>query len=288
MKTDEAVEALAALAQEHRLEIYRLLVRAGPSGLTAGRVASVLGLSRPALSFHLAQLERAGLLRSFRVQRNVHYVVEVEGMRRLLTFLTEDCCQGMPELCGDVVRLASCGDPSGRKRVMTDKTWNVLFICSGNSARSIIAESILAREGAGRFKAYSAGSKPRGAVDPYALDLLKNFDHRTAGLRSKSWDEFSGADAPKLDFVFTLCDIAANEPCPSWPGHPVTAHWGLPDPKLVEGSEAVRRAAYADAYRMLYNMVSILTNLPMDALDKLSLQRRLDQIGTSVSTKEAV
>jgi protein-tyrosine-phosphatase len=164
-------------------------------------------------------------------------------------------------------------------RETTQRAFNVLFLCTGNSARSILAESILNRVGAGRFKAFSAGSHPKGQVHPYAIDLLAKLNYPTAELRSKSWDEFAAPGAPALDFVFTVCDNAANEVCPIWPGQPMTAHWGLPDPVAVEGTEVERRLAFAEAYRMLNNRVGLFANLPIRSLDRLSLQRRLDEIG---------
>ena len=157
--------------------------------------------------------------------------------------------------------------------------YNVLFLCTGNSARSIIAEAILGREGRGKFNAYSAGSQPRGEVHPYALDLLHSLNHDINGFRPKSWDEFAKAGAPTMDFVFTVCDNAAGEVCPVWPGQPMTAHWGLPDPAAVEGSEAEKRFAFSETYRMLNNRISIFVNLPLASLDRLSLQRHLDRIG---------
>jgi arsenate reductase len=162
---------------------------------------------------------------------------------------------------------------------MTDRTYNVLFLCTGNSARSIIAECVLNRLGAGRFRAHSAGSFPKGAVHPYALDLLARAGYPTAGLRSKSWDEFAKPGAPPLDFVFTVCDRAAAEVCPVWPGQPMSAHWGLPDPAAAEGNEAERRLAFADTHRMLVNRISVLVSLPIASLDRLSLQSRLTEIG---------
>jgi protein-tyrosine-phosphatase len=159
------------------------------------------------------------------------------------------------------------------------KNYNVLFLCTGNSARSILAECILNRDGQGRFEAYSAGSHPTGRVNPYAIELLNNLNYPTAELRSKSWDEFATPDAPNLDFVFTVCDNAAGEVCPVWPGQPMTAHWGVPDPAAVEGLEAVKRAAFADTMRMLTRRIGIFANLPIASLDQLSLQRRLDAIG---------
>lgn len=160
-----------------------------------------------------------------------------------------------------------------------EKTYNVMFLCTGNSARSILAEAALNRLARGRFRAFSAGSQPKGEIHPYALDLLRNHNFPVDELRSKSWDEFTGPDAPKLDFVFTLCDSAAAESCPVWPGQPMTAHWGMPDPAAVEGSEAVKRAAFADTMRMLGNRIGIFVSLPMRSLDRLSLQRRIEDIG---------
>lgn len=156
---------------------------------------------------------------------------------------------------------------------------NILFLCTGNSARSLMAEAIMKREGRGRFRAYSAGSQPADAPHPYTLDLLKRLNHSTESVRTKSWDEFAGDDAPEMDFVFTVCDQAANEVCPVWPGQPMTAHWGVPDPVKVEGNEAEKRLAFSEAYRMLNTRISIFVNLPFEELDKLSLQSRLDEIG---------
>jgi arsenate reductase len=163
---------------------------------------------------------------------------------------------------------------------MTDgHGYNVLFLCTGNSARSIIAECVMNRLGAGRFRAFSAGSHPTGQVHPYALDLLARLNHKTAELRSKSWDEFAADGAPAMDFVFTVCDNAAGEICPIWPGQPMTAHWPLPDPAAAEGAEAVKRAAFAEIYGMLERRIGIFGNLPMASLDKLTLQKRLGEIG---------
>jgi arsenate reductase (thioredoxin) len=162
---------------------------------------------------------------------------------------------------------------------MTERKYNVLFLCTGNSARSILAECALNRLGRGRFTAYSAGSFPKGEVHPYALDLLRRQNFATDKLRSKSWDEFAAPDAPQLDFVFTVCDNAAGEACPIWPGQPMTAHWGLPDPAAAEGTEAERRLAFAETLRMLNNRISTFVSLPLKSLDNLSLQKRLNEIG---------
>ena len=160
-----------------------------------------------------------------------------------------------------------------------EKTYNVLFLCTGNSARSILGEAIMNRLGAGRIKAQSAGSFPKGEVHPYTIDLLKQFNYKTESLRSKSLDEFSDKDAAQFDFIFTVCDDAAAETCPIWPGHPMTAHWGVPDPAKVEGTEAEKRAAFADAYGRLHNRIAIFVSLPLASLDRLALKNSLDQIG---------
>lgn len=164
---------------------------------------------------------------------------------------------------------------------MADGPFNVLFLCSGNSARSIFAEAILAREGMGKFKAYSAGSMPKAEVHPYTLDLLRQLNHPVKDIRAKSWGEFATPGAPQLDFVFTVCDDAAKEVCPIWPGQPMSAHWGVPEPAAAEGTEAERRLAFAEAYRMLKNRISAFVNLPISSLDRLSLKTKLDAIGKS-------
>jgi arsenate reductase len=169
-----------------------------------------------------------------------------------------------------------------------DRTpFNVLFLCTGNSARSIMAEAILNREGRGRFRVFSAGSYPKGNIHPYALDLLRRMNFDVSGFRSKSWSEFARPDAPKLDFVFTVCDNAAAEVCPVWPGQPMTAHWGIPDPAAATGKEAEVRLAFADAFRMLSNRISIFVSLPIRSVDKLALQRQLDSIGRTKDAGEA-
>lgn len=162
---------------------------------------------------------------------------------------------------------------------MPDKIYNVLFLCTGNSARSILAEAILNRAGKGRFRAFSAGSQPKHHVNPHTLDLLRHLGHDTSQLRSKSWSEFAVAGAPELDFVFTVCDNAAGEACPFWPGQPMTAHWGIPDPAAAEGSEAEIAAAFNDAYRMLERRIELFLALPIDKLDNMVLTRRLKDIG---------
>ncbi len=164
---------------------------------------------------------------------------------------------------------------------MADRILNVLFLCTGNSARSILAESIINREGLGRFKGYSAGSMPKGEVLPEIRAFLERLNHPTEELRSKSWEEFAAPGAPELDFVFTVCDNAAGEVCPVWPGQPMSAHWGVPDPADFKGTEAERSAFIAEVYRMLWNRITIFVNLPISSIDRLTLQTRLDAIGAA-------
>jgi arsenate reductase (thioredoxin) len=164
---------------------------------------------------------------------------------------------------------------------MTDRALNVLFLCTGNSARSIIAEAILNRMGAPRFRAWSAGSHPKGELNPNAIELLRKLGYDTGPLRSKSWDEFATAGAPRFDFIFTVCDDAAGETCPVWPGHPMTAHWGIPDPAAAQGSELDICLAFADAYRMLNNRITLFISLPIESLDQITLRKRLAAIGES-------
>ena len=162
---------------------------------------------------------------------------------------------------------------------MSDRLYNVLFLCTGNSARSILAEAILRNLGTGRFNAFSAGSQPKGEVHPFALELLQNLKLDTSFARSKSWDEFARPGSPKMDFVFTVCDNAANESCPVWPGQPMTAHWGIPDPAAAEGTDAEKHLAFADAYRQLSNRISAFLALPLASIDRMSLQSRVREIG---------
>ncbi len=164
---------------------------------------------------------------------------------------------------------------------MSDQIYNVLFLCTGNSARSILAESILRKDGAGRFQSFSAGSTPKGAVHPLALRTLESLDYPAGGMRSKSWLEFAAPDAPVMDFVFTVCDNAAGEACPIWPGQPMTAHWGIEDPAAVDGTELERQAAFNAAFRYLKNRIGTFISLPLRSIDKLSLGSKLREIGRS-------
>lgn len=282
MREREALDALSALSQETRLRILRLLVRSHDAGLASGAIAEAVGVSASNISFHLSLLERAGLLESRREGRSILYRARVAAIADLARFLFDDCCGGRPEACAPVrdalARPASAPPAAALPR---ERVFDVLFLCTGNSARSIMAEAILAREGAGRFRAFSAGSHPRGEVDPMALRVLEALDYPTQGLRSKHWSEFARLDAPRLDFVFTVCDAAAGESCPAWLGRPVSAHWGIEDPAAATGEPFERERAFARAFRYLRNRITAFVALPVARLDALSLRRDLDEIGRS-------
>ena len=164
---------------------------------------------------------------------------------------------------------------------MSERIYNVLFLCTGNTARSILAESILRKEGRGQFRSFSAGSQPKGRVNPFAIEVLASMDYPTDDLRSKSWEEFASPDAPRMDFVFTVCDNAAQESCPVWPGQPMSAHWGIEDPAAVVGTDLEKEAAFVTAFRLLRNRIAVFTSLPLASIDRLSLGARLRDIGRS-------
>ncbi len=280
LEDSEAVGLLVALSQSSRLEIFRLLVRYLPYGLAAGDIARLLGIPHNTLSGHLALLEQAELVLSRRAGRSIIYAANRSRALQLTAFLLEDCCRMTEGYCG-VPGLTSSSPPFPAKRegFMSDKTYNVLILCTGNSARSIMAEAILNREGADRIHAFSAGSQPNGLPNPHALSLLKDHGYDTDGLRSKSWDEFGGQGAPKMDIIVTVCDSAAGETCPFWPGHPLVAHWGIPDPAAVKGTDAEKRAAFMEAYRRLGARISAFVNLDLETLDLSTLKQRLAEIG---------
>jgi arsenate reductase len=167
---------------------------------------------------------------------------------------------------------------------MTEQIYNVLFLCTGNSARSVLAESILRKDGRGRFQAFSAGSQPKGEVNPFAIKVLESLDYPTDGLRSKSWQEFAVAGAPVMDFVFTVCDNAARESCPVWPGQPMTAHWGIEDPASVEGTDIQKETAFVTAFRYMKTRISLFTALPLSKIDKMALGTKLRDIGQGEGT----
>jgi protein-tyrosine-phosphatase/DNA-binding transcriptional ArsR family regulator len=285
MESSEAAAAFAALAQETRLDVMRLLIAEGPNGLPAGEIALRLGgVPAPTLSFHLAALERAGLTHATRHGRQIRHAARVIGVRRLLGFLTETCCGGRPELCGDLARLRP--SMSDEDQGMTP-AFNVLFLCTHNAARSIMAEAILRRIGGGRFHAWSAGSDPLAAPNPEVIAKLRALGHDTGDLRSKSWREFTGPNAPRMDFVITLCDTPDGPACPEFGDLAVTAAWPLPDPARFMGSAIERAALLNELHAGLRRRLEIFTALPFAALDRMAMKARLDELGGGMAAAMA-
>lgn len=274
---DEATAIFTALAQETRIEVYRLLLRYQPFGLTAGDVSRLLAVPHNTLSSHLAVLQKAELVRSRRDGRSIIVAAAPERFAAAQAYLA----QGLrPPARTRTAGKSRPAFPIKRPEDdMSDKTYNVLVLCTGNSARSILAEAILNREGGGRFRAFSAGSQPKGKPNPVGLELLQSLGYDTSGFRSKSWTEFAEAGAPAMDFVITVCDSAAGETCPYWPGHPLVAHWGIPDPAEVEGTADQKRAAFQEAYRRLMSRVTAFVNLPIEKMGLSELKTQLSEIG---------
>lgn len=277
---------LATLGHPQRLAIFRLLVRRYPDRVPAGELAGALRLKPSTLSAYLSALMQAGIVTQERVATSLRYSVAMPEVQRTFDYLFLDCCRGRPELCVPAP-LALTSASTSKAGAVAFRTYNVLFICTGNSARSIFAESILRREGGDRFVAYSAGTKPRSDLNPLALDVLRHKGHDVSVLRAKNVAEFQGPEAPTFDFVFTVCNQAANEDCPAWTGQPVSAHWGMPDPVRVDGTDAEKSLAFHGAYGALSNRIRTFVALPIASLDRLSLQRAVDDIGRTVAEAPA-
>lgn len=278
MESIDAASKFAALAQPTRIEVMRLLAERGASGMAAGDLANQLEQPPSTLSFHLSALEQAGLVRSTRQGRRIIYAVRFAGLRELFSFLTETCCNGRPELCGDLARLL----PEDVEETRTmQAAFNVLFVCTRNSARSILAEALLEKVGRGRFQAYSAGTEPAPAPMPEVLERLRTMGHEIDHLRSKSWTEFTGPSAPRMDFVITLCDVPEGEACPDLGSRPITAAWPFPDPAKFTGSDVERAALLNGLYGMVRRRLEAFCNLPFGSLDKIALKARLDELGDS-------
>ncbi|AMY70184.1 helix-turn-helix domain-containing protein [Frigidibacter mobilis] len=275
MEMKVASDTLAVLGHEGRLSVFRLLMRRAPKGARPGEMAEALGLKPNTLSAYLSALEAAGLISAERQGRGITYTACLPGIGGLIDYLYADCCRGRPDLCAPS---AFCGGVSLEER-MEDRVYNALFICSGNSARSIFAEALLRDLGKGRFVAYSAGTRPRSELNDFALEVLQRAGHDVSGMWSKNVSEFQTRDAPVMDFVFTVCDAAANEECPPWPGQPITAHWGVADPVKATGTDAEKALAFSRAYAELRRRMIAFTALPISELEKVALQRGLDDIG---------
>lgn len=267
----EILDRLATLGHPHRLALFRLLMRRYPDKVPAGEIADALGLKASTLSTYLSALAQAGLITQDRAGTSLLYAIDMENVRRTFDFLLHDCCRGRPDICSTI--------PLMEKDAPMDRKFNVLFICTGNSARSIFAETLLRDLAGDRFNAFSAGTKPHSQLNPFAVDQLRAKGHDISGLRSKTLAEFSGPDAPELDFVFTVCNQAANERCPPWHGQPISGHWGVPDPVKASGTDAEKSLAFQHAYGALRRRIEAFTALPLASLDRLALQSALDDIG---------
>lgn len=278
MEEKLAATGFAALSQETRIKLMRLLATRGASGMAAGELAAQLRQAPSTLSFHLSALEQAGLLKSGRQGRHVIYSVRLAGLRALFSFLTETCCNGRPDLCGELARLLP---EVPREDRGTTPAFNVLFLCTHNSARSIMAEAILEKIANGKFHAYSAGSQPRRTPMPEVMERLQVFGHDVSSLRCKSWDEFIGPDAPRMDFVITLCDTLDGQLCPEFGDKIVNAAWPFPDPVKFKGSEIERATMINSLYGMIRRRLEAFISLPYASLDGIALKARLDELGAN-------
>lgn len=265
---------LAILGHPQRISVFRMLVRRFPDSVPAGELATGLDIKASTLSNYLNALQRSGLVTQERAGTSLLYSVDMKTVQQMLDFLVLDCCRGRPDLCMPFTQ----GNDA-----MTDRKFNVLFLCVGNSARSIFAESLLRALGGERFNVYSAGTQPTSDLNPFAVQVLQDKGHDTSILRSKHMSEFAAPDAPKMDFVFTVCNQAANEDCPAWEGQPISGHWGMVDPVKANGTEAEKSLAFQNAYGALKRRIEAFTSLPVESLDRIALQSAVDDIGrTSV------
>jgi arsenate reductase len=267
-------DRLATLGHPQRLAVFRLLMRRYPDHVPAGDLAGALDLKSSTLSAYLSALMQAGLVVQRRDGTSRRYTIALDAVRETLDFLWLDCCRGRADLC-----LTPQAAPEAEAEAGAARKYRVLFICTGNSARSIFAEALLRQLAGDRFEAHSAGTKPNATLNPFAVDLLAQKGHEIALLRAKTVAEYQGPEAPAFDFVFTVCDRAANESCPPWPGQPVSAHWGVPDPVKATGSDAEKALAFQQAYGALRNRILAFSELPIGTLDRISLQRAVDDIG---------
>ena len=267
---------LSALGHPTRLAIFRLLMRRHPDCVPAGELSQALGLKASTLSACLAVLMRAGLVTRQRSGTSLRYGVAMSGLQDTLDHLLLDCCRGRPELCAPLTR--SGGQRSLEPVVAPHGIAKVLFVCTGNSARSIMAEAILRDEAGGRLQVRSAGTSPCESANAMALAVLARHGHDITALSPSPLAPLQGPDAPRFDFVFTLCDRAANEDCPAWPGAPICAHWGMPDPAAVTGTDDAKRRAFGQAHASLLARIRAFASLPIALLDRPALQQAVDDI----------
>jgi len=277
LAAEDAVAVFAALSQETRIEAFRLLLRYQPFGLPAGDIARLMAVPHNTLSTHLAILQNSGLVRSRREGRSIIFAAVPSRFAAAQEFLTQGTTTSVktkPKVAPQAIIPAK--RPS---KPLSQKAYNVLVLCTGNSARSILAEAILNREGGDRFRAFSAGSRPKGQPSPIGLELLSRLGYDTTDLRSKSWTEFAEPGAPKMDFIITVCDVAAEESCPYWPGHPLVTHWGIADPANVKGTREQKLAAFNETYRRLMSRITALVNLRIEQMGLTELKAQLSEIG---------
>lgn len=274
-------DRLTTLSHPQRMAVFRLLMRRCPDELPAGEIAEALALKPSTASVYLSALTQTNLISQRRDGTRLLYAINLNTARDVVADLFLDCCRGRADICPPHVSdLLKSISPT------PTKTFNVLFVCTGNSARSIFAETLLRDLAGDTFTAYSAGTAHRSDLNPLALEILTSKGHDVSPLRSKNVIEFQGPDAPKMDFVFTVCDRAANEECPTWPGQPVSGHWGMPDPVKASGTEAEKRLAFQQTYGALRNRITTFTSLPFAQLDRATLQQRVDEIGKDPTSQE--
>lgn len=274
-----ASSQLSALSHPQRLAVFRLLARRLPDEVAAGEIAQTLKIKPNTASVYFSTLKDADLITQRRSGTSLYYRANIKAAEQLIRFLFSDCCRDRPTLC-----TASRFEFPTNTNPVTDNKYNVLFICTGNSARSIFAEAILRDTAGDKFNAFSAGSRPYSELNPYAIEMLKSRDIDVSGLRSKNISEFQGENAPAMDFVFTVCDLAASEECPAWSGQPISAHWGLPDPVKATGTCAEKSLAFQQTFGQMSKRIKAFTALPFDALHRASLQARVDEIGKSLES----
>jgi protein-tyrosine-phosphatase/DNA-binding transcriptional ArsR family regulator len=258
-------------------------MRFAPQGVRPTEIAEALGLKQNTLSHHLADLTASGLVGVERQGRSLYYAVDLDATEGLIGYLALDVGRARPDLLAPL--LSSQKDAAEMTAPHRDTNFNVLFICSGNSARSIFADALLRDLGKGKFQAFSAGTRPNTELNPFALEILKRNGHDTTGLRSKHISEFQQPGSIVMDFVFTVCDTAAAEECPPWPGQPITGHWGLPDPVNATGTDAEKALVFAQTYAALRRRIAAFVDLPFASLNRMSLQSRVDAIGTDSQEK---
>ena len=283
MEQNRATHAFATLGHPGRMAVFRLLMRFAPQGVRPTEIAEALGLKQNTLSHHLADLTASGLVQVTRMGRSLYYAVDLDTTEGLIGYLALDVGRARPDLIAPL--LSAQKDTVHMDRTLPDTDFDVLFICSGNSARSIFAEALLRDLGKGKFQAFSAGTRPNTELNPFALDILQRNGHDISGLRSKHISEFQQPGSTVMDFVFTVCDTAAAEECPPWPGQPITGHWGLPDPVKATGTDAEKALVFAQTYAALRRRIMAFVELPFASLSRMSLQSRIDAIGSETQEK---